>query len=540
MIRRLIIINSVIFTILTAQLVVPGHYKLAATSSPPDSTFLGLYSNVISDIRLQGDSTIWLGTGQGVSRLHVDSTQVYTYYTSSGLVNNTATDLLPTGGTSALAISGDKIALAAAGKENDISIGRGLALTDSSRNDWLYLDQPTDDVDDTLETWFGNHSFLTLDVTVEEQNVTYDAHIAGDYLWIASWAGGIRRYKLSTGIWDRIPLPLDNQLQLLTCEDTLYTDGLMTDYKLNPRDPYSSGIKNSNPWAYGQHNHKGFAVLAYNDTVWVGTANGINRGIVDTTNDCIDWNHYFFPEHGLSGNWVVSLARQDWNGKRIIWAVTMNVEGQEQRGLSYTTDDGETWHSTLHGERAYNVSAFDSLVFAATDNGLWRSDDGNNWALYKPAKQFLSVSSGDYYLTDEITTNAVYSAFYDINGGSLWIGTGDGLARTDNLNGLNWQIFRTEVAGEYVYPNPFYAGHDGTGSVRFHIDVKKSFVITMDIFNFAMQQVYHQEFDRRDQDMGALKWNGTDNNGRMVANGTYFIRLEFDNADHWFKLIVVK
>ena len=62
----------------------------------------------------------------------------------------------------------------------------------------------------------------------------------------------------------------------------------------------------------------------------------------------------------------------------------------------------------------------------------------------------------------------------------------------------------------------------------------------MDIFNFGMQQVYNQQFDRRDQDMGALKWNGTDNNGRMVANGTYFIRLEFDNADHWFKLIVVK
>ena len=504
-------------------------YLDTTSVSFPDSTYSGLSSNSISDIRLQNDTLIWLGTGQGLSWLNNDSLDIFTYYSSDELSDSTATDLIPSGGVSALAIDGERIAAAIAGRKSGEPAGMGIVITDSSRSNWLYFDQPVDGVDDTLASWFGGRSFETLPVTVSEQNVAYDASIAGNYLWIASWAGGIRRYSFSTGKWQRIPLPLDNEPELITCQDTVYENGVLKNFYLNPRDP-----------DLGNHNHKGFAVLAYSDTVWVGTANGINRGIIDTVNGCIDWEHYFFPADGISGNWVVSLARQDWNDQRIIWAVTLSTDEQEQRGLSYTADDGATWHSVLIGERAYNVTASDSLVFAATENGLWCSNDGRNWALYKPAQQSLAEINGITYLTDEISTNEVYSALYDPNRSELWIGTGDGLAVTDDLNGLNWRIFRTDVSGDYVYPNPFYSGHAGDRYVRFHIDVKVSYVVKLDIFDFAMQNVYSQQFDRRDDDMGTYKWNGQDSNGKMVANGTYFIRLNYDNSDHWFKLIVVK
>ena len=45
---------------------------------------------------------------------------------------------------------------------------------------------------------------------------------------------------------------------------------------------------------------------------------------------------------------------------------------------------------------------------------------------------------------------------------------------------------------------------------------------------------------------GALKWNGRDLSGNHVANGVYFIRLNFASSrnqspgDNWTKLIVVK
>ena len=50
----------------------------------------------------------------------------------------------------------------------------------------------------------------------------------------------------------------------------LKKDHILNDYFLNPRDPVDGG----------NHNHKAFSVLVYGDTVWVGTANGLNRGLM--------------------------------------------------------------------------------------------------------------------------------------------------------------------------------------------------------------------------------------------------------------------
>ena len=57
----------------------------------------------------------------------------------------------------------------------------------------------------------------------------------------------------------------------------------------------------------------------------------------------------------------------------------------EMLRFSYTRDGGISWEATLLGERVYNVFAEDSLVLAATEAGLWKSFDGENWALFDPA-----------------------------------------------------------------------------------------------------------------------------------------------------------
>ncbi len=537
--KRIILGNTLIgLLVMVMAQPAPVDFLLKSAASIPDSTAAGLYSNIISDLCIQNDTILWLGTGVGLSRIHLDSLTLETYYSSDDQTDGTATVYVPTGGVAAVAVAGDRVAVATAGREDGVSTGQGLVISDSTRADWLYFEQPMDDGLDSLERWWVNHYYEALPITVPQQNVTYDASIAGDYLWIASWAGGVRRYSFSTGTWERVPLPLDDEPELITCVDSLYDENnILKDYLLNPRDPSGSG--GGDRWKFGQHNHKGFAVMATGSTIWVGTANGINRGTINPVG-CIDWEHYFYPQDNLSGNWVVGLARQILDGTEIIWAVTLPVEESEQRGLSYTADGGATWHTTLIGERAYNVTVFDSLIFAATENGLWRSDDGGNWALYQPARQSIPVTGSQIYLTDEITTNEVYYALLDQVRGDLWIGTGDGLAVTNDINGLNWQIFRTEFEGDFVYPNPFIMGRDGDQFVRIKVDVKSSYVITMDVFNFALQQVCRKVYDRRDEDMGTYKWNGCDDNGRPVANGTYFIRMNYDNGDHWLKLIVVK
>ncbi len=95
-------------------------------------------------------------------------------------------------------------------------------------------------------------------------------------------------------------MPMDWQNALSTCQDSAYVDTssritgdeipVLKNYYLNPRDPADGG----------NHNHKAFSVLAYENRVWVGTANGINKGtlIEEITEispneyeilSCIDW-----------------------------------------------------------------------------------------------------------------------------------------------------------------------------------------------------------------------------------------------------------
>ena len=524
--------------------------------------------------------------------------------------------MLPYGGISAMAVSDQgRMLIAVAGSKNGIPVGKGIAYTDVATHDvidWTYYDQP---IDTSISVKINTAGGLmhVLPITVYEANVTYDIAFSDEFAWIASWAGGLRRYKLLDKTWERVPLPMDDQFELTTCVNPrVYPDSsyertyvnkidtynwLLRDYYYNPRDPeddcdtvfHSSTdgtwrgmrkdadgepfvpdstnyddwvLDNPEGWVLtcGNHNHKAFSVLAYVDTVWVGTANGINRGIFKFFEgiDCINWEHYSYPTHGLSGNFVVGLALQMHKGKRVIWAATVNADDPtEQRGVSYTTNDGLSWNTALLGERVYNITAHDSLVFAATAKGLWKTEDGINWARYNPARQAIPVPNTAIHSTDEVLANEVYSVAFDsrpyYGDNSIWIGTGDGAAYSYDLDGLNWKIFRAEYDRDedYAYPNPFspYTHNviGGDGYVRFHTNEwSGTFVIDLDVYNFAMEKVFAGSFDRRVASSGALKWNGRDTQGRLVNNGVYFVKLKYPEnqtskpSAHWVKLIVVK
>ena len=516
---------------LSAQ-VVPGTFLARAEE---DSTLPGLQSNVVVEIRAQGDSLIWLGTGKGLS-VQKDSldnrNSARTFQTSKNITAGETGQVLPEGGISAVGVAGKDTLLVSVATTIDEEIaGGGLALSINSRDPttttWSYFDQPKDSSGDSTLSW-GGVTLSALPVTVPQNNVTYDIAIGKRYYWAASWAGGLRRLNKSDVLngWKRVPLPDDNRTDFLCGQQY---DG----YQLNPRDP-----------PQGNHNHKAFSVMTYGDTVWVGTANGINRGILDDSG-CLDWKHYSFPVSSISGNWVIAIEKQEWKGQRTIWAVTRAADqAGEENGISFTQNDGETWQtvSLLKGEYGYNIFTVDSLVYIATRNGLWRTQDGKSFALYRPAI--------DKARSDEIIDNDVYAVLHDKRSfydDALWIGTGDGLARshTPSSNESIWQIYRSNVSSNtpYAYPNPFsptlHNQLDGDGYVRFYYKVKKSNLIKLIVLSFAMEEVRAIDFTRG-EGQGALKWDGRDEAGNLVANGTYFCNLFYDDTSHWVKVVVVK
>ena len=187
------------------------------------------------------------------------------------------------GGVTAIAAHNKTLIAAFAKSGENITLGNGLIYsTDATGEsiDWLYFEQPIDTEADSLAP-FAKRFFKGLPITVKEANVTYDAAISGNYIWITSWAGGLRRYNITQKVWERVPLPQDGDQVLNTCESASYENTpsgyILKNFYLNPRDPVDGG----------NHNHKAFSVVAYADTVWVGTANGNNRGI-NGAHGCVD------------------------------------------------------------------------------------------------------------------------------------------------------------------------------------------------------------------------------------------------------------
>lgn len=534
MIRPIHIVPFLLLCLLGGQGLIPLEYQVSAKRHRAVVSD-GLKSNIISEIRLQTNPhRVWLGTGRGIAVVN-DSASVVSLDTMRVTGEGT---VIQEDGISAIGVKGTRVYAAAAGDNGEYPRGTGMYYTTAAGLDtvsqiiWKYLEQSVDSPKDSLAIFYPG-KFRTLPVTTATANVTYDIAFTDEYIWTANWAGGLRRFPLSdsvgTAVWDRVPLPMDDQTVLETCNINNYEsiggNDILKDFMLNPRDPVDNG----------NNNHKVFSILTVGDTIWVGTANGINRGYIGVKG-CVDWTHFSFPENGLSGNFVVDLELQDWNSEKTIWAATVFADNpSENNGVSYSSDNGLTWNSTLIGERVYNIFTSDSLIFAASENGVWKSTNGITWALFKPAKSS--------YNADEILTNIVYSGQVDsppyYSDRILWLGTGDGLARSMDLQGSDWTIFRAEFDQNsvYAFPNPFVPRDDSV--VRFHTDNKNSNVIEMVIYNFAMNRVYKGSFDVA-KGTRYPKWNGRDDNGLLVANGVYFAKLIYDNKTEWAKLIVVK
>ena len=294
----------------------------------------GLKSNIINCIALQGDQKTWIGTGQGLSFMN-DSVTVFTIDTMR-IINEDSRFVYDA--IVALNTQDSSIVFSSMTSQDGDPIGTGIYLSENGLSDnteWLRFDQPIDSENDSIAQ-FGPGYFIARPLVGTRGVVSYSMDIEQEYLWITSWYGGLRRLKLDgMSEWERIPLPYDDQEALITCDTNLYKEEngklILEDYKWDSSDPE------------GNHNHKTFSVLVHGDTVWVGTANGINHGIVGQ-NGCVDWQHYFHPNDSLSGNWVLDIAKQEVNGNRKIWAVTVNARLEtEDRSVSFTEDDGQNW-----------------------------------------------------------------------------------------------------------------------------------------------------------------------------------------------------
>jgi hypothetical protein len=460
----------------------------------------GLVGNGVTDL-IWENSKLYVGTGYGLS-ITPDKGDTWQNFTEKQYGGK--------GGISAISIDSDSTIWIATGYDTtvqegqDLPAGGGLRYLLNGSNEWVYIPQPKDSLNDTA----GGKRPTTTHV----QNITYDIALLDTQIWIASFGGGIRRSLDMGQNWDVIT-----------------TDGL--------------------PFSAGDHlNHRGFSVMAENNNIWVGTAGGISK----SSNGGYSWDRFFvgseqIPEPGgISGNWVIALAYNSWNNS--VWAVTLSTGGDEYNSVGMTMDGGYNWQNFLvdelsDGTFARYIAFYDSAVYVATEKGVYKSiNNGRTWYKFP---MIIDNESGERILTDEFYSVATSPAGGHYHG--AWLGSGDGLALSED-NGYTWTVFRSFVSTRertypavYAYPNPFSPAR-GT-FIRFQYDITRAGEIKIDIYNFAMENVtsirtYESNPTPNTLDRSAF-WNGRDSNNRIVANGVYFFRAEVEGKVTWGKIVVI-
>lgn len=478
-------------------------------------------SNSITDIVIVGDTVI-LGTGKGLSISYDKGERWINFYNHPDFGRESI---------SAVAYRNGFIWVATAHSvERDGQIlpeGSGLRYSSDGGRTWNKIDQPVDHKDSN-KVIYGINTLNALPITTTINNITYDIGLTNDAVWIASFAGGLRKSTDLGRTWQRVVIPPDNL------------------DSIKPTESYNFDLSpvSGNLGYQSNLNHRVFSIFVQNDsTIWVGTANGINK-TTDGGRSWVKLNKQNQTNH-ISGNFVVAIGGTKYQNKDYIYAATWKAEDlTEDYGISLTSDGGVNWSISNRGARIHNFGFLSKIAYAAGSSGLFRSDDfGQSW-VKAPT------------IVDSLTKQRIItSTFYSVatQGNIIWVGSNEGLAKTTETGfawAAPWRVYLAFVPVQsrletYAYPNPF----DPEGDVlkikytTEGVDEK----VTIRIYDFGMNLVKTliQNAPRSgmiDQKIQQTEyWNGKDEFGNIVSNGVYFYSIQLgDSEPVWGKILVIR
>ncbi|MBK6767351.1 MAG: hypothetical protein IPG71_13960 [bacterium] len=476
-----------------------------------------LGSNVIIDI-LPQDTTplLWLGTGNGVTRLEFDreATEEAARYR---FLNYSDEQGLGKGGVSGLLVT-DSIIWASFAFDTTVGIsgaGGGLAYSRTYGDAWTWLPQPRDPILG-LNRQTGEDTVLGYWPTATNvHNITSALAMSQNFVWIVSKGGGLRRHAYDSDYTD--------------FQDTLGWKVVSPD-----GTPFNTGLELSD---------RSFSVAFDGANLWVGTAAGIFKSSDEGTN----WQLFNKSNSDISGNFVTALDYQV--STNTVWAATWRAQGNDEfYAVSKTSNGGVSWEVTLTEDqieqaigrretpRIHSFAFDDNAVYACDDVGLWKtSNGGTTWELFPQVAD--SERTGH-----RLEEDAIYAAYAENPGDYLWIGGLDGLAASAS-NGARWHILQTaeplkisaRTADTYAYPNPYSPNRFAV--VRIRVESTGG-AATLSVYDFAMSEVVSLPAQTLTPGEDYLTWDGK-KDGVVVANGTYFYKVEKPGGDVWGKLIVL-
>ncbi len=430
-------------------------------------------------------------------------------------------------------------------QNQSVSTALGYYFSVDGGDNWRFSDFPVDARSqqvgcaqnlvagcDTTFT-YGGVQYDRIRITVPEQSPPFDVDFKDNVVLSVNWASGLIRSNDFGQTWERLILPPITADSLVP-ENTYTWLSRFQGQNINRYDP----LFDTNLLGFG-------LLIDDNGRAWVGTAGGLNisDNALTAPVDSIRWKHIPFDgsSDGLAGGWIVAIEQEP--GTNRIWMTNWSSDpnNQDTFALVYTDDGGETFQRFLLGERINDIGFLNGVVYAAGDNGLFISrDGGESWQLSPRIESPNAfIRSEARYFSAAATTDRI------------WIGTSDGIASSDD-DGQTWQITRTDVplsggnfyqddtpaVDAYAYPNPFSPNvHE---IVRIKFEVEEAGNVRIRIFDFGMNLVR----DVLNESLGTGEfdavWNGFDNDGRKVANGTYFYIIETKSGKTDGKILLIE
>ena len=515
----------------------------------------GLIGSDIGDVRWSG-RYLWVGTESGLARLELDR--------ASGLdggdwVTFTEANGLGRGAISALAASGDTVWVATIVDTSVTGLGlrqmgTGLSYSLDAGARWQHISN---------EGVFSARPEFSMGPTTAIDNGCFGLDFVGDTVWAAFFSGSLVHSRDGGQTWERVLPGGGEEIYYQGDEtgadvadaraDSLQRAGASTEVVDRMRAEADS-LRSLSLL------HRTFEVLAYGDTVWVGTSGGIARsfdGGETWRNHKVRFERDGTPLPGnIGGNWVVTLERQITDsGGSVIWAGTRVTDAPasgQRNAISFSADNGETWQS---GGPTY------AWGFAFTEHGVWAGTERGLLASFDGGESWDEVE-----VADATTREQLRGTFVGMVGIEeiLWVGSEVGLGRTTD-EGITWRIVKSPVktltldtgrfvgnanlldtlhtlSGQvrsYAAPNPFAPSQGELARINYSIEAASQ--ISIDLYDFTSRRVRTllRTESRSGQTNHGENWDGRDDDGRIVANGVYFYRIELKNGKTSFGKVVV-
>jgi hypothetical protein len=423
----------------------------------------------------------------------------------------------------------------------------GYYLSRNAGKMWEYIPFPLDDSapdnctpDHTgspcdLLFQYGDETYKRTRITVAEQSPPFDVALHHQTLFSANWASGLLRSTNYGTSWVRIPLPTSNSSGMSPDNPPVWlsqTPGGETVHRYDPRFDL---------------NLLAFSVLIDSQgRVWTGTAAGLNisDNALYAPADQIRWHRKSWqPDKpdGLLSDWITVIREHP--GTNHIWMNNRQTDpdGNDRQGLVMTKDGGETFTHHLEGLRINDIGFWHDAIVAAANEGLFINR--NNGELWNRISPIESVSA-------QLRPDARFFAVGTTHN-HLWVGTDDGLIATAD-GGKSWDILRVNLplsggniyqpdapdVAAYAYPNPFSPRLHTVARIKFEAEAGSRATVRM--MDFGMNPVQTWTVTSSTAGSYEVSWDGTDRNGRTVADGIYFYTIEQDGARTDGKILVIE